>query len=81
MNTSISIIIPPATTRGKQIYVFDSSEFLQKNPLPNGKGFEASFDENSRFTQLFKVRSCVTIECRPPQRKRLLRANRLIACD
>ena len=74
MNTSISIIIPPATTRGKQIYVFDSSEFLQKNPLPNGKGFEASFDENSRFTQLFKVRSCVTIECRPPQRKRLQRS-------
>ena len=51
----------------------------QKNPLPNGKGFEAPFGENSRFTQLFKVRSCVTIECRPPQRKRLLRANRLIA--
>ena len=81
MNTAISIIIPPAITRGKQIYVFDGSEFLQKNPLPNGKGFEASFDENSRFTQLFKVRSCVTIKCRPPQRKRLLRANRLIACD
>ena len=51
----------------------------QKNPLPNGKGFEAPFGENSRFTQLFKVRSCVTIKCRPPQRKRLLRANRLIA--
>jgi len=46
--------------------------FYKKNPLPHGKGFEASFDENSRFTQLFKVRSCVTIKCRPPQRKRLL---------
>jgi len=49
-----------------------SSAKKQKNPLPHGKGFEASFDENSRFTQLFKVRSCVTIKCRPPQRKRLL---------
>ena len=34
--------------------------------LIQGPGFEAPFGENSRFTQLFKVRSCVTIECRPP---------------
>ena len=79
MNPFIYIIISPVVIRGKQIYVYAYYELLQKNPLPNGKGFEASFDENSRFTQLFKVRSCVTIECRPPQRKRLLRANRLIA--
>ena len=79
MNPFIYIIISPVVIRGKQIYVFAYYEFLQKNPLPHGKGFEASFDENSRFTQLFKVRSCVTIKCRPPQRKKLLRANRLIA--
>ena len=50
-----------------------------ENPQSVDWGFEASFDENSWFTQLLKVRSCVTIKCRPPQRKKLLGANRLIA--
>ena len=48
MNPFIYIIISPVVIRGKQIYVFAYYEFLQKNPLPHGKGFEASFDENRR---------------------------------
>lgn len=38
MNPFIYIIISPVVIRGKQIYVFAYNEFLQKNPLPNGKG-------------------------------------------
>ncbi len=48
--------------------------FFQIKILIRRPGFEAPFGENSRFTQLFKVRYCVTIECRPPQRKRLQRS-------